>query len=269
MSSPVWFVVQLALALAAAGAAPLIARGPAAVWRTVAAVSFVLLLGWPLLRVFPVQTISLLGPEIVAHTEFTGLAVPAALFFGIVARHVPRPGDARAIYAVLVLAGVYFVKAGWWMVGPGVPDLGPGKRSAIDPTLCMQTTDYTCVPASMVTLLTRRGVEATETEMARLAMTEVGSGTTDSRAILALRRKLAGTGMLVTYRQLTAQELISAPKPCLVQLDWGYFISHMVPVLEATAERVTIGDPLAGTRSMFMADFVKQWKGQAIVVEGP
>jgi hypothetical protein len=43
----------------------------------------------------------------------------------------------------------------------------------------------------------------------------------------------------------------------------------MVPVLEATTERVTIGDPLAGTRSMFMADFAKQWKGQAIVVEGP
>lgn len=269
MSMNLWFFVQCLLVALAARTAPEIARGPAALWRTVATVSFVFLLGWPLLRVFPVQTIALLGPEFVAHTEFTGLAIPAALFFGIVARRVPKPGDERAIYAVMALAMVSFFMSGWYMVGPCVPDLGPGKRSPIDPTLCMQTTDYTCVPASMVTLLARRGVYATETEMARLAMTEVGSGTTDSRAILALQRKLAGTSMRVTYRQMTAQELISVPKPCLVQLDWGYFVSHMVPVLEATSERVTIGDPLAGTRRMFTADFVKQWKGQAIVVEGP
>ena len=92
------------------------------------------------------------------------------------------------------IAAVYFLKAGWWMIGPalslggwggGVTDLGPTR---MQDGICRQTTGYTCVAASMVTALRARGIDATETEMARLAHTQVNGGATDSRALWALQR---------------------------------------------------------------------------------
>ncbi|MBY0461332.1 MAG: hypothetical protein K2V38_28785, partial [Gemmataceae bacterium] len=155
-------------------------------------------------------------------------------------------------------------RVGWWMVSPGVSDLGP---QTIVAGVARQSTGYTCAAASMVTLLHARGIDASETEMARLALVEVGGGTTDSRVVWGLERKLAGTPLRVSYRSLDLAGLIAATKPCLVQLDWGFFVSHMVPVMHADAQRVVIGDPLSGPRELPTREFAHQWKGCAIIVE--
>ena len=149
--------------------------------------------------------------------------------------------------------------------GGGVPALGVTN---IDRNgLCRQTTGYTCVAASMVTMLRAKGITADETEMARLSYTQVGGGATDSRALWALQRKLEGTGWAPRYRALDREGLIKASKPCMVQLDWGYFVSHMVPVMAADAETVVIGDPLSGERRVPMSKFEAQWKGNAITID--
>ncbi|MGH7131292.1 MAG: cysteine peptidase family C39 domain-containing protein [Phycisphaerales bacterium] len=266
MPLPIPFFVQVMLAVGAFLLAPVIARARKPVWKTVCGVAFAAMLLWPLMRVFPVQPIAWLGASTIACIELTGLAVPAVLFFAVVARHVPRKADGRALLWLTAVAGVYFVKAGWWMVAPGVGDLG---RTRVDGDgVCLQSTNYTCVAASMVTLLRARGIAAEESEMARLAYTQVGGGATDSRTLWALEHKLAGTGLVPRYQRLDRMGIVAAAKPCLVQLDWGFFVSHMVPVLEATEDRVVIGDPLEGRREMTMADFLSQWKGTAVTIEG-
>lgn len=264
---PLWavFLLQLVLAAAAFLAGPAAARWPKAAWTgvCVAGVGFSLL--WPLMRVFPTAPIAWFGAPFVSMVELTGLFIPAALVLGIGAEHVPRKNDRRAIKLLAVACGLYFVKAGRWMVGGAVESLGP---MTLEGEVCRQSTGYTCVAASMVTLVRARGIEASELEMARLAHVEVGGGATDSRAVWALERKLAGTGLAVEYRRLDAAGLIAAPKPCLVQLDWGFFVSHMVPVMSADAERVVIGDPLKGLREMPMGAFAREWKGMGIIVRG-
>lgn len=270
MSTLIWFLAQAALASVAVALSPRIASRPKPVWAAACALAFVAMLLWPAMRFFPAAFVSILGAPMVACTELTGLAIPAALLFGVAAHHVPRPSDRRAIRLLLVIAGAYFISAGWWMVGPvlgvgGVPDLGPMRMRG---RVCMQSTDYTCVAASMVTALRARGIDATETEMARLSRTQVGRGATDSRALWALQTKLRGTGLTARYASLDRAGLIAAPKPCLVQLDWGFFLSHMVPVMAADDEGVTLGDPLEGERRMAWAVFGREWKGQAIVI-GP
>jgi hypothetical protein len=259
------FAAQVILAVGAFFAAPRIARASKTTWATVCGGALAILLLWPLLRVFPVQPIEALGAPFVACTELTGLAVPAVLFFAIAARHVPKQSDRRAILMLTAVAAIYFVKAGWWMISPGVPDLGPTQVD--DHGVCRQTTGYTCVAASMVTMLRARAIPADELEMARLAYTQVGGGATDSRTLWALEKKLKGTGLRARYQRLDAQGLIAAPKPCMVQLDWGFFISHMVPVMSATPEIVVIGDPLSGQREMTMAEFLLKWKHTAITVQ--
>lgn len=259
------FLAQVLLAFAAYWVAPRLAGGRRLAWVSTAVVSLACMVLWPLMRVFPVLPIEVLGAPFVACVELTGLAIPAVLFFGIAARRTPRASDRKAILMLTAVAGLYFLKAGWWMVSPGVPDLG--KTNVDASGVCLQSTGYTCAAASMVTMLQSFKVEASETEMARLSFTQVDGGATDSRVLWGLEKKLRGTGLVARYQRLDATALIDLPKPCLVQVDWGYFISHMVPVMESTSERVVIGDPLTGRREMTMAEFRSKWKGNAISVD--
>lgn len=163
------------------------------------------------------------------------------------------------------VAALYFFEAGWWMLAPLSGGLGTTNVDAHG--VCRQSTGYTCAAASMVTMLRARDLPADEVELARLSYTQVGGGATDSRVLWALERKLAATALRPRCQRLDLAGLIAASKPCLVQLDWGYFTSHMVPVLEASSTRVLLGDPLSGRREMSAADFMRKWKRAAITVE--
>jgi len=263
MSPPVWFFVQLGLAGAALEIATLVER----CWRRgsvwVIAGALAVLVMWPLMRFFPAVSIRWLGAGTVACIELTGLFVPAVLVFALAAMRVPRKSDARALRLFIVICAVYFARAGWWMISSGVPDLGSTKM--VD-GVCRQTTGYTCVAASLVTLLAAKGIETTETEMARLSMTEVNGGATDSRAVWALEKKVTGRGFSVRYEVADLAGLIAAPKPCAMQLDWGFFVSHMVPVMAADANMVRLGDPLEGVREVPVAEFSREWKGRMISI---
>lgn len=232
-----------------------------------ASIALVLMIAFPLMRVFPAVALKLLGPALTSLTEFTGLAMPAGLLFGLATPRLTRAGDRRAIYALVGIAGVCFVRAGWWMVSPNHGDLGPPKwRNDV----CLQTTDSTCVAASLATLLKARGVETTEAEMAAMSYVVPGEGTTDSRAAWALERKLAAVGrddLRVTYERMTLTELIAAKKPCMVPISWGFFTSHMVCVMEASENNIVLGDPLSGRRMLRPRDFVVDWKGMVLRVE--
>lgn len=259
-------LAQLALALAAFAAAPFVARrGPRPVRVGWLALALAAMLLWPLFRVLPVHAVGLLGPWVVAHVELTGIIVPAAMFFGLAARLVPRAADRRAMHVLLALAAAYAVRAGLWMT-PFASDFAHLPPTRMQGGVCLQSDDSTCVAASLVTLLHALRIPAQEAEMARLAGVEPGAGATDSRALLALQRKLAGTPSRARYASLDQAALIAAPKPALVQLGWGFFTSHMVTVLAADERGVTLGDPLSGRRDLPWTEFLAQWKGQAILV---
>ena len=261
------YLCQLVLAVTAFMAAARIARMPRPVHLTVCVLALGAMFLWPLMRFFPVAPIGLLGARVVASVELTGLAIPATLLFAVSAQHLARASDRRAVLALAAVAAGYFLRAGWWMVWPAIGPVGPTLVDNYG--VCRQTTDYTCVAASMVTMLRTRGIAAEEAEMAALARTQINGGATDSRALWALEQKLAGTRFRPAYQRMTAAELQSMPRPFMVQLDWGFFTSHMVPVIGVTASTVTLGDPLSGPREVKMDRFLSMWKGNAItIVEG-
>ena len=264
MPTAPWFIAQLALCLGSLGAGAALSRGSRRLATGVCIASLSLLVLWPAARFWPTVPISLLGAPIASCLEVTGLFIPATLLFVAASHHLSRPGERRAIRLLACVCVAVFARIGWWMISPGVPDLGP---TVVIDGVARQSTGYTCAAASMVTLLRARGVDATETEMARLARTEVGGGATDSRVVWALREKLRTSRHSVSYQTLDLDGLLAVPKPCLVQLDWGFFVSHMVPVLEATRERVVIGDPLTGRRELTIEAFMRTWKRAAVVVE--
>lgn len=270
-------LLQLGAALGLLAAAPAIARLRKPWPAAIAATSLLLMLLWPLSRVFSVELIRLFGASPIACLELTGIIIPAALFFGLAAQRLPRNTDRRAVIALVVIAMLVVAKGGWWMVSPGVGTLGPTQFQG---EVCLQTRQDTCVAASLVTVLRAHDITATEEEMARLARIERGGGATDSRTLGALERKLdaiagnaapdsAATSIVhlkPTYLRSDRPGLIAAPKPCLVQLRFGFFTSHMVPVMDADDHRVLIGDPLTGPREMSWPDFSREWKGNMITL---
>lgn len=264
-----WWVlaIQIALAGAAMLVSPWIARRRAAVWRSVVIGSLLVLLAWPLMRLFPVPAIRLLGAPLAACIELTGLFIPATLLLGVAARHVPKPADRRALILLIGVAGLYFVIAGKWMLQPTIGGVGGSGPPKMRGPVCLQSTDYTCVAASMVTMLRARGIEATEVQMARLSRTEIRRGATDSRALWALQTLLKDAPLRPVYVSGGYDDLVRSPKPCLVQIDFGFFVSHMVPVLSADAHGVVIGDPLSGEKRMSRAEFEREWKGALIALE--
>lgn len=259
------FAAQVVLAIAAAVFGRHAGTQPKAQAQRIACLALVAMLLFPLARVFPVEVMRLLGAPAASCIELTALVIPATLFFSLAAMLVPKPSDRRALMLLNVVAAIYFVKAGWWMISPGLSALGPTRID--EQGICRQSTGYTCVAASMVTMLRARGIPAEEGELASLCRTQPGGGATDSRAVWALQTKLAGLPLVPRYAKLDLTSLVACPKPCMVQLDWGFFVSHMVPVMSATPDRVVLGDPLSGRREMAMAEFLNDWKGLAITLE--
>lgn len=238
-----------------------LARRSPAVWRPAAIACAGLMLFWPMMRLFPARMLHVLGSNVLIFVEVTGIVIPAAMLLTIASRHVRRDREGRWLYLLLAVCGLYFLRHASWMITPGVPDLGPTR---FDGRVCLQSTGYTCVPASLVTLLSAHGIDASETEMARLSHVLVGRGTTDSHAVWALERKLAGRPIEVRYEMMDYRRLLSVPKPCIVPIDWGYFVSHMVPVLAANDDHVVLGDPLTGARVLQKEAFIDQWRGRGI-----
>lgn len=256
-----WFIGQLVGAVLAAVVGWRIARCEPKVWKWAALLATALMLAWPLMRLFPAHVIRWFGAQLVIFIEVTGIVVPAFLLFAIAARNTRTPGQRRAVRLLVPVCCLYFIRYGVWMVRPPVGDLGPTQLQG---EVCRQSTGYTCVAASLVTLLMAHGYEATETDMARLSHTEFEWGTTDSRAVYALQTRLRGEPVEVCYEVMDYERLKAVPKPCVVPIRWNYFVSHMVPVLFADDDRVRVGDPLIGTVDKSAAEFRDVWHGRGI-----
>jgi len=108
------------------------------------------------------------------------------LFFGLAVRQLPVRWNRIVIVGV---AGVMFAVSLYtarWMVSP--PD-DLSQRRADTSGHCMQSTGYTCVPASCVAVLAWWGIDTTEGEMARLCLTS-SWGTSAFNAYRGLTLKL-------------------------------------------------------------------------------
>lgn len=261
LESAGWFVGQIVAIIAAALAGWWVGRREMRLWRPIAIAATVAMLTWPLMRLFPAHVIRWLGAQSVMFIEVTGIVIPAVLLFAIAARNIRTAGQRRAILLLIPVCCLYFVRNGVWMVRPPLDDLGPMQ---IQDGICRQSTGYTCVAASLVTLLDRHGYQASETQMARLSYTEAGWGTTDSRALVALHKRLAGEPVEICYEVMDYHRLTLVPKPCVVPIRWSYFVSHMVPILAANDEAVVIADPLDGVCEKSPEEFLEVWHKRGI-----
>ncbi len=263
-ASIIFFFAQLGMMAAAFILGRRLARAKTRQWKPVAVATTALCLLWPVMRFKPLPFLQSLGADVLMHIEVTGICVPATLMFAVASVQSPTASMRRLTGVLVLVIALYFVRFGRWMVTPPPTNLG---ATILSPDgVCMQSTDYTCVAASMVTLLHAWGITATETEMARLSRTDT-SGTTDIRALAGLQHKLNGSNLAAHYDAFAYDDLMRTPMPCIASIDWGYTANHMVAIMKITEKEVTLGDPLESIKQIPKSEFLRKWNGRAIFIQ--
>ena len=136
----VWFVAQAGGVVVAVLVGLVVRRSRPRVWKGAALVSTILMLAWPMMRLWPAQATGLFSARVIVHIEVTGIVLPAALVFDIAAGHMRKAAERRALYLLLGVCALYFVQSGLWMIAAPVPDLG---RTRVQGGVCLQSTGYT------------------------------------------------------------------------------------------------------------------------------
>ena len=146
---------------------------------------------------------------------------------------------------------------------------------------CLQTTDYTCSPASAATLLKAHGIQSSEQEMAELCLTR--HGTSWQGLYRGLKLKTAGTRWDVQVVACSRQELPKLPGPMIIsvgldssasrdteftrEFGWIPGVNHSVVLLGFTSYgNANIADPTQElSREEWDDEMLKiLWRGYAI-----
>lgn len=167
------------------------------------------------------------------------------------------------------------------------PVLGPAE-SFPDGT-CRQTTSDTCSAAACVTFLKQHGIETTEQEMARLALSHEGRGTHPLGVYRVLKLKVAEAmpGSSVAYQRLSVDQLLAMNSPAIVNVglvhkgasaeeaeltakyQWEPGVVHSVVFLRREGDKVWISDPDLGTEDWPIEQFKLLYRGFAFYLRMP
>lgn len=128
-----------------------------------------------------------------------------------------------------------------------------------------QTSNSSCAPAALATVLRRWGINATESSVARLAETS-RMGTSMPQLIVAAQALgMDGLELAPTWEQI---QQINRPGVLAVWLfDEGRKLPHAVALLGMNSEVAVIGDPARGRIfSLDRATFAMVWREQYIPI---
>lgn len=186
-----------------------------------------------------------------------------------------QPGQAPARKALLSSA---IVGVAVWSVIHPVIGSQPECEDRWQGEVCLQTTPWTCSPASAATLLRAHGIDATEQEMAELCVTREGTSWLALYRALALKTERTGWRVEVFEKEEAALRQQSRPVILFARLPedqsksdlgqhcgWIPGQGHSVVFLEyLSPSTLRIGDPAVGTELWRKADLDTLWTGRGI-----
>ncbi|MBB6017165.1 C39 family peptidase [Deinococcus radiopugnans] len=129
-----------------------------------------------------------------------------------------------------------------------------------------QTTDFTCGPAALATLLThyygRPVAEQTLTERSVADMQARGKEVVEGLTLLSLRNALTTESVSSAGYKLTLEQLRGVMEAGLpVVANVVYPKGHYYLVLAVDDQNVLLADPSWGVRSQPIANFLNAWNG--------
>ncbi len=179
---------------------------------------------------------------------------------------MPRRRD--RIFVGLFMVVFVFVKSLWPFFAPLADrqQLAHLQTRMDEDGVCLQTTGYTCGPASAVTGLRKLGLLAEESKISILSYTSSKTGTEPDILAGALQTEYHKDGLSAEYRVFKDISELRQAGLTLAVIKFGFLVDHFVTVLEVTDKEVIVGDPLNGLDRMTHEDFLKKWRFSGIVL---
>ncbi|GMU54569.1 MAG: hypothetical protein AMXMBFR33_37150 [Candidatus Xenobia bacterium] len=194
--------------------------------------------------------------------EFVLLALSIATLLVTPLSRLPTARNRRAVIILTVIlagyAGVYP------FLSPALSRLQiEAMQTRLDADgVCLQNSSYTCGPAAAVTVLRRLGVEADERPLALECGTCPATGTPCDQLAEGIERLYPE----VECRFQRFEQASDMPVDTLAVVRLGPFVDHYVAVLEVSSDRVVLGDPLDGKRTMSHLELEASWRGLGLVL---
>ena len=230
--------------------------------RTVLTGSAFGLAAWPvLIHVLPDRTYLLFSSFPHGHTLFGS----AFFLCGVLARAYSDTSLRRVLQGVLTVAMIYFVFAEqfWFAVHA---DEVRRLQGTVRDGVTIQTTYYSCVPASLATVLRRWRMTVSEGELAYRMRTSF-QGTSPVRVIGVVEDLGQSQGFTARVVNTTLDELMRDDRPAILFGKIGG-VRHAVALVGLTDRIVTLGDPLRGKVHVARGALERelQWSGLAVTI---
>lgn len=179
---------------------------------------------------------------------------------------LPKQRDRIAVS--LLMACVVLVLSVWPFLAPAFNrNLLAGLKTRMDFNgVCLQTTDYTCGPASAVTALRKLGFAAEEGQLAIAAHTSSTVGTPADILARLLRDQYGKDGLVCEYRVFKNLAELRNSGLTLAVVKFNFYYDHYVTVLAVDDLAVTVGDPAGGLMKLSPAEFEEEWRHAGIVL---
>jgi predicted double-glycine peptidase len=198
--------------------------------------------------------------------EFVIFSFAIPMLFGTLIPRLKRKLDKILVGILVVIASIMF------FVYPFMtPALVRGKLENLKTTFsdegfCLQTTKYTCGPASAVNALAQFGIKAQEGELAILSHSSPQMGTPEDLLARAIEKRYGSEGIRCSYRYFKSIEQLKQNCPTIAVIKYSFFEDHYVTVLKVTDDKVVIADPIIGGLEYTYEEFKKQWRFVGIVL---
>lgn len=126
-----------------------------------------------------------------------------------------------------------------------------------------QTTDYTCGPAALATLINLMGGNATENQLAALSGTTEENGT----SMLGLKKAAKELKYSVQGKKMSLSNLTKIEGMFIANTTTGDNVDHYLVVKNITKDVFFIADPMEGNYSLSQNEFKNVYKGNVLVIK--
>jgi predicted double-glycine peptidase len=134
--------------------------------------------------------------------------------------------------------------------------------------VCLQTTNYTCGPASLVTALRALGIEETESNAALETLCNSYSGTRSGDIVEYVNRAYGALGVRASYLYVpTVDELRALGGVAIAEVKSNFWMDHFVAIVAWDGTSPIIADPFCGRFKTSRESFARTWRNKAIVIQ--
>jgi predicted double-glycine peptidase len=133
--------------------------------------------------------------------------------------------------------------------------------------VCLQTTNYTCGPASLVSALRAFGIEETESNAALETLCNSYSGTRSADIADYVNRAYGDRGLRASYRYIASvEELRELGGVAIAEVKSNFWMDHFVAVVGWDGTSPIVADPYCGQFKTTEKSFARIWRKKAVVI---